>query len=213
MKRNTAIFSQLENYKKNKYPTFIKKILIETGYDTAAALKIFEESSIEKIEKFISENPELVKNTVYVDQIGNLKIIPFKFKIGHESLLLSIPKDLKDYLSKKKEEEKVLPAIDELKDSLIKKLKKYCSTKKIDVPVDIGLCSNFSISNNKVKCLAKCLFCDTKYTCTYDTCWRISSYYKHILVHINLGAKKTVQPAIERAAPASILSEVQNVLQ
>lgn len=216
MKRSAAIFPRLERYNKNKYPTFIKKFLIEAGYDTAAALKTFDKSSIEEIEKFIGENPELVKNSIYVDEKGNLKTIPFKLKIGHESLLLSIPKDLKDYLSKKeleKKEEKGIPAIDELRNSLIRKLEQYCSKKKINATLDIELLSNFSTINNQVKCLIKCLFCNTKYTCTFDTCWRISNYYNHIREHNNLCAQKTVHLEIERAAPGSVLSEVENVLQ
>lgn len=135
MKRAPVIFSRLEKHNKNRYPIFIKNILIEAGYDSAAALKTIEKNSIEQIEKIVNENTILLKDTQYVNDNGQLKIVPFKFKVGHEALILNIPKDLIEYLSKKKiEQTRKNPAeneaageinFDEIKKSLLNKVQQF----------------------------------------------------------------------------------------
>lgn len=65
MKRAPIIFTRLEKKNKNRYPIFIKNILVEAGFDSAAALRTIDKSAIENIEKFVDENVTLVKETKY----------------------------------------------------------------------------------------------------------------------------------------------------
>lgn len=231
MTRTPVIYSRLEKHNKNKYPIFIKNILIEAGYDSAAALKTIEKSSIEKIEKIVSENLSLLKETQYVHDSGQLKTVPFKFKIGHEALILSIPKDLIDYLSKKNiENTRKNPAIeneaasetdfDVLKESSLNKVKQFFVRKKINLKIDIALLSALTRINNQVKCYLKCPSCDIKVACNFDTCWHISNYYKHIELckHRIADSKKSSTaesvPLIIRAENKTILlEEVSNILK
>lgn len=92
MQRNELIVRDLEKFKKIKYPEFLKIILIETGFDTAAALQTIEKKLIGDIEKVVNEKTFLLKGTNYVTETGNLKNTPFKFMLGHESLILRLPK-------------------------------------------------------------------------------------------------------------------------
>lgn len=219
MKQIAIIFSKLEKFFKIKYPIFIKNCLVETGYDTAAALKTIEKTSIGKLEKIISERPELVKDTIYVDESGNLKIYPFKFKIGHESLILSIPKDLNDFLSTKKIEKSKqnISAEDDLKLALIERIAKYSEKKNKKITLEFEHLLNFSNHNNVVKCMVKCPFCENKFTCTFNTCWRASNFCKHIVTCAEKNAalaptQTEIEPRIERATPSYVLLEVENVV-
>lgn len=196
MKPSGVIFTRLEKSNNSKYPKFIKDILMRTAFDSAASLKTLNKSCIENIEKFVHENKELVKDTVYVDEEGNLKNIPFKFMIGHESLLLNIPKDLEVYLSKKNtvEKKRETPAFDDLRSTFKNKLQKYLNKKHINLTFgeDLGedLAKHFSKKNNRVKCIAQCPFCEARFPCVYDSCWRVSNYFKHIVPCLKKHAPK-----------------------
>lgn len=126
MKRIGLVFARIENFKKIKYPVFLKNILIETAFDTAAALKAIKQSTIENIEQFVSNRLDLLANTNYIDETGNLRKTPFKFLPGHEALILSLPNYVDDYLCKKKKD---IPAIEHLKLSLMEKIKEFAIKK------------------------------------------------------------------------------------
>lgn len=91
---------------------------------------------IEIIEASVNKNIDLLKDSVYdsvyLDENGILKKTPFKFLLGHEALLLGIPKDVEEYLSnkkQKKESKNLPPPIDQLKVSLIKKVTEFAEKK------------------------------------------------------------------------------------
>lgn len=214
MSRKGYIFTQIEKSNDCKYPSFIKKFLLQTAFDSTAALRTLDKNSIGQIEHFVNEHIECLKDTTYLDEIGRLKIKPFKYLPGHESLILNIPKNLDDHLAKKKEKsarKSNEPAVEELRNSFAEQIKNYCDKKNIKLALSFDDLSEISYTNNRVKCLAKCPFCSLKISCIYDSCWRASNYYKHIVGC----ARKSVSQApreIERADPKSVLSEVQNVL-
>lgn len=80
-----------------KYPKFVINILKECAFDKNS-LSLISENSIDDIEKYVRENPELIKNTVYEkENIGE-----FKFKIGHKHLILGIPKNIMTIEKEKK---------------------------------------------------------------------------------------------------------------
>lgn len=101
------IFTRLEKSNNSTYPKFLKNILIHTGFNSYAALSIIDKNSIESIETYIKDNFDeskiLLKDTLYLDSNGNLNKTPFKFLLGHRSLILNLPKDLNEYFSKKLE--------------------------------------------------------------------------------------------------------------
>lgn len=201
MKRKGVIFSRLEKINKAKYPNFIKQILIENGFDTAAALRTLNKSVIENLEQIINEKTVYLKNKSYVDVDGQLKITPFKFKIGHETILLNLPKDLTDYLTQKNntENEKISEiAIEDIKIAFVDKVVSFLSTKNISGSVSPEYLSAFTKQNKKIKCLIKCLYCSSKLNCFFDSCWRLSNYYKHIVACSKATVLATViQPSIQ----------------
>lgn len=210
MKRKGIIFSRLQIFKKSKYPDFLKNILIETAFDTAAALRTIKKSTIDEIEKFVSERTDLLRDTSYIDETGNLKKTPFKFMLGHESLLLRLPNDVEEYLSTEKVPKKEILAIDDLKLLLIEKICKFSRNKNIQFTLSAEDLSKFSQINNCFKCEVNCPFCSSKIGCTFNSSWKLSNYYKHIVACVQKAARPNLQ--IERASPAAVLQELQNVL-
>lgn len=212
MKRRRQFFSHLEEFNGSKYPTFIKNILKETAFDTEAALKTLENSSIKKIEQIVNENTNLVNDTIYVDNNGVLKKSPFKFLPGHEALLLNIPIDLKKYLESKLEGKKKTPDIKNLKVLLKDKITKYIENKKIDLTIQSDDFTNFSVSDNCVRCLAKCQICSIKVPCLYNTSWKNSNYCKHIVDCFKKKAKKNSDQIstleIQRAKNSNLVSKI-----
>lgn len=211
MKRKAIIFSQLQSFKKSKYPEFLKNILIETAFDTAAALRTINQSTIEEIEKLVNQRTNLLKDTSYIDETGNLKKTPFKFMLGHESLLLRLPNDVDAYLSQKTKPICEVPAIDDLKVSFVERIKKFAEKKNIALTLSSVNLSEFTHKENIVKCVANCPFCLTKICCSYKSNWKICNYNKHISSCAEKAARPN--PQIERATPAVVLQELQNALR
>lgn len=217
MKRKGIIFAQLQFFKKSKYPDFLKKILIETAFDTAAALRTIKKSIIEEIEIFVNQRTDLsdlLKDTSYIDETGNLKKTPFKFMLGHESLLLRLPNDVEEYLSKKEVRKSEIPAIEDIKLLLIEKINNFARDKNIELTLSSEDISKFTKSNNCVKCEANCPFCSRKICCSFYSSWKLSNYNKHIISCAKKAARPNSRPnpQIERATPAVVLQELQNAL-
>lgn len=215
MKRKAIIFSQLQNFKKSKYPEFLKNILIETAFDTAAALRTINKSTIEEIEKIVNQRTNLLKDTSYIDETGNLIKTPFKFMLGHESLLLRLPNDVDAYLSRKTKSICEIPTIDDLKVSFVERIKIFAERKNIALTLSSVLgsvnLSEFTHKENIVKCVANCPFCLIKICCSYKSNWKICNYNKHILSCAEKAAR--LNPQIERATPAVVLHELKNALR
>lgn len=212
MKREGLIFSQLQNFKKVKYPGFIRNILIATGFDTAAALRCIKKSTIEEIERFVNNKTDfsdLLKDSSYIDERGNLKKTPFKFMLGHEILILNLPEDVKEYKLRKVQKSEILK-IEELKLSFIERTKKFAQKKNITLTINSEDLTKFEKSNTGIKCEAKCPFCAVKTICTYDSSWKLSNYNKHIISCARKNARVSSQ--IKRSEPTAVLKELQNQL-
>lgn len=215
MKREGLIFSRLQNFKKIRYPQFIKDILLELGFDTAASLNCIKKSTIQDIEKFVNNKLDLLKDTKYIDETGNLKKTPFKFMFGHELLILNIPQDIKEYNSRKKVPTSDIASIEKLKLIFIERTKQFAQKKNITLTLNSEDLSNFEPSDNCMKCEAKCPFCPKKTICMFDTSWKLSNYNKHIISCAKKIAIQTtpIQPRIERASePSALLLELKNAL-
>lgn len=211
MSRRGIIFGRIERFKKVKFPAFLKHILIESAFDSAAALKTIKKPTIGDIEQFVSKRLILLKKTVYIDETGNLKKNPFKFLPGHEALILNLPNDVDDYL-REKNKEKGIPAIGDLKLSLVERINIFANQNKLKIATDRIIITH---SNKQVKCFLKCPYCGVQLSLPFDSSWKLSNYKKHILCCV----KKIVQPpnlrierASKRAEPGAVLRTLQNVV-
>lgn len=175
-------------------PEFIINILIKTGFDNNISIELINEESIKEIEDFVTENClDLLKDTVYSNEI-RLKFLP-----GHRLLLMNLKSNFKekkrsvatvqnsnvDILSDERKEE--------LKRSLIDKLKNYC--KKINLIDNITNESIVGVLNTSVnsagkfvhKHQSKCPFCAEKiFPCTYNKHWQVSNFEKHLKSHLDI---------------------------
>lgn len=231
-KKTGSIFRKLETFVGFKYPSFIKDILLNTGYDCEHAIQTIDEKSISTIEKKIeSDHPHLLKGTIYERKPENN--LPFEFLLGHRALILEIPSTLAKYLkrkSDKKTEKKTKKfqeiELENLKVILINKIKNNLKYKKINCEFDIENIGDLSQRGNRVSCLVKCVFCETNTPCSFDEYWRITNYSNHVCGHqsketreqghgLDNGTNKDLfvskQPQFLRARP-NVLYQVQNVL-
>lgn len=204
MKQTAPIFTKLEKLNRSKYPKFIKQILILTAFNTPAASKAINENSIRQIESAVNNNLNLLSKTEYVDKRGELKNKPFKFLIGHETLLLNFPQEIRELQTLKKSEKTpgTNQNIDqkELKILLVEKVANYIKNKKLAINIELEI-----TNSTENRCSVKCPFCIKKIPCTFDTRWRISNLCTHILSC----SKKIANRLPFQRARTDVLSEVR----
>lgn len=136
---------------------------------------------------------------------------------------MNIPLDLEKYLQSKSKKKNTTPDIRNIKVLLEEKIKKYIENKRLDLTIRSDDFTSFSISDNVVKCLARCPICSIKVPCAYDSSWKNSNYCKHIVHCFDKKSKKNpdqnldqnITVEIQRAkngnTVSNIISEVQNV--
>lgn len=86
-----------EKYIKNKFPSYIKNILVNSGYDNELSISKLNNESINDIEIFVTANRNLLKNSIY-EKSSEKK---FSFLPGHRHLLLDLPNQLRDFKNSK----------------------------------------------------------------------------------------------------------------
>lgn len=215
----STVFDKIEKKINTEYPNFIKVILTETAFDSIASLRNLNLKSIQEIENFVNNKTDLLKNTNYVDEKGALKNFPFKFLIGHQTLLLNIPRDVDVFMNAKKTKKQNSPQdFDSVKlsVSLVEKIIKFGKNKNISFKFNFENIEDLLPENNRIRCVVKCPFCIVKIPCFFDTCWRIPNYYKHIVecAKKTTSSRSTTEPRIERAESASqVFAEVENAIR
>lgn len=209
MKRQGLIFSRLESFKKVKFPHFLKNILIQSAYDTTAALETLNKAKVLELEQFVSTRLYLLQDTVYLDETGNLKKSPFKFLLGHEALILQFPIDVREFLTKKKVIP--IPASDDLKLLIIKKIQDLFAENNLRITAEV---SAINRSNDKGECRVRCPYGPSRLSCSFRTSWKVNNYTKHFKSCQKKSAQKNTQrnQAIQRSSPASVLRELQNAV-
>lgn len=165
-------------------PNIVKKILLETAYDTKYALQTLDSQSIDFIEDHIEENREILSGSVY----ENKK--PFKLLPGHKGLILAIPRKIDKQGSGKKKEEIQVGSIDDdqiklQKKELIAKLEKFCTNSEIHVQLDVNDISELKVSDNRITCRVCCPYCGVKYSCSRKLLkhWAVSNIEAHFKKH------------------------------
>lgn len=100
--KQQAIFGKLEKLTNTKIPGLLKKNLRLAGFDNQFSLFNINSDSIDLIEKFVQDNPEIINNTKYRNRV------PFKFDLGDRVSVLSFPKLIKQLNKDKEEKEKTI---------------------------------------------------------------------------------------------------------
>lgn len=169
---------------KEKFPECIKYLLIAAGYETSMSLKQMNEIKIVEIEKFLTENKQIIQKmkccySAYYKQLDTFAFLP-----GHRSTILAIP----DKLNSKKPVN--IRSNDELKKVLIDGLM-ACSG-KAGCKFPEGTISEFNIQDFQrvneddlvCKCRFTCPFCTKSFSLKFTTCWTTSNATKHLKLHI-----------------------------
>lgn len=205
-KRKVCFWVEFESFLKKSFPEYIIKILYATGYDNEIAISALCNEDIKIIEEFVDSNlKHLIENLDIYNSSEKFIFLP-----GHKKLVLSLPKQLKEFENNKKEkveksETEQLAVTDEeielLSETEIVDLKKKLLSKLTTSAENIGLqkfteneflssvdayVSHSLVKNKKptYKCLIKCIKCEKRIPCTWNGYWQIGNFEKHLKIHM-----------------------------
>lgn len=118
---------------------------------------------------------------------------------GHKILILSIPKHIEDFKTKKQSKannsknlakdsserpnETRIREPESIKSELLLKLKSYANKLNLKFEIKPDQITNISQIDNIVKCLVSCSLCDIRVPCKFDQFWKISNLTAHIRNH------------------------------
>lgn len=95
----SSFIAKLKRALKDKsFPPDLQKILIDCGFDSESSIYGINSDVIKDTEAFLSEHKEILLNTSYESILRN-ENSKFKFKPGHKSVLLLLPKSLRVVIS------------------------------------------------------------------------------------------------------------------
>lgn len=173
-------------------PRGLDKIIIEAGFDAESAIATIDLNSIINIQDHINENKIILKDTVYESVLEN--DLQFKLKPGHKSIILDLPKLLKEFEAKKRsapnpqisneEEEEKQREIESLKKQLINKLNGFARKCMFDITFEETSIFDFREEKAVYKCRFECPICMKKIRCEYKRYWFVSNFQKHIKNHL-----------------------------
>lgn len=162
-----------ESYLQSKLPKYLKDILTSTGFDNELSISSINSDSVSDIEKFVSENKHLLKDTIYEKSCES----SFKFLPGHRRLLLLLPNRFSEYKNLKRTKQTRKGKDGEvLQDELLEKLNKVSYLKNAGVKLSKTNVIEFSDDN---KCRVKCPLCSKIFACIYKSYWMISNIKRH----------------------------------
>lgn len=190
-------------------PRGLDNIIYEAGYDAESALATINSATITNIEEHVNENKQVLKDTVYEDLL--LNDLPFKLKPGHKAIILNLPKLLEQNESKKLTG--LVPAPSNpsrdqiLKDSLVKKIKKFAIKCSFELDCDETSILEFRQENAVHKCRFACPLCSKKINCEHKSYWLISNLEKHLKIHFT----RDIQFETVDIDSSDILAPTENV--
>lgn len=207
------LFSRVEKQTGTKIPNLLKKILSATGFESEWAISNLDIEGIEKIEKFISENKYVVKDTKYEHRE------PFQFDIGDKVSILALAKHVNTLkIDKLKEkEEKKLKNIETsfenfdptaLKNELISRIKNYMTNKNIQFNLSASDVVNCDKVHRKIRCVVLCPNCKVRFPCLKSTHWKISNFTKHLKKHTNPSTSSTSTTSVHRTDNGDELDQI-----
>lgn len=190
----SALFKHIEKVIAEKIPGGLDKIIEKSGFDTRISIENLTIEDIQSIEKYVDENKDILIGKSYGDQNNS----SFKFKPGHKTLLLSLPKLLQEYngnrKTKKKHKERSENQVgvntegedEQLKTELLNKVVKFFQTHNFQLITNINdLISSFVRQNSLIKCFVRCPFCKLIRKIDYKTYGNLSNFQKHCKPHFS----------------------------
>lgn len=169
------------------------------------------EQNIKVIEDYVNKNQHILENTKYQN------IIPFEFRPGDRTLLLSLPNIIQTYRDFKKSKKRPTKLFQnqkseaELKTELLNKLMNYMKNKKHDIQLISENITEFTKSGENARCRVKCLLCEMSIVCTYTSFWAVSNYETHFKNHIKIieeGRKAGTQGVTNNSESSSELRQI-----
>lgn len=166
----------------------LKKILIETAYDSDISLEELSNNDIVAIEDFVQENRDILIGTIYESRN------PFHFLPGHKAILLNLSKKIKEKHQNKKVKKVVVQNNNkennieeeeqkESKNQLISKLKHFSNSSGIFLELNLDDISDFFVNDDRFTCRITCPFCQKKISCIKKRYWAVSNFESHLKKH------------------------------
>lgn len=204
MSSNRTIVKLKRALKERSFPTDIEKFLVSSGFDCESAILGINKEIIKEIELFVNDNKHLLEHTSYETVLRNNTV--FKFKPGHKSILLLLPKSLSEYNAKKnhkkdptlfekeeEDDETEKENFDEqLKEKLVQKLINFTRKHFFEIVLDKSLIRNYINENNKPICHFECPICNCPIKCYYTRYWNVSNLEKHLKNHFKIATVEIV---------------------
>lgn len=186
-------------------PRGLDKIIIESGFDCESTLAAIDQNSIKSIEDYVNENKHLLEGTVYQNQLN------FRFKPGHKSIILGLPKALLGY-KKKSQKNRVCNSgytEEQLKGSLLEKITNFAGKFSFDLDFNEQLIINFKRTDESVNCEFECPICSIPIKCEKKSYWFISNLERHIKKHfrrVETFEVETIEETIEQPNSTQVIS-------
>lgn len=170
-------------------PEIVVNILRASGFDSKAALEIITRETIADIEEYVEEHRELLRNSVYRDQI------PFKLYPGHKAIILGMPKRIEQCVrlnnaiaqtppvKRRKMQTLNSAEIEKEIELLLKKLQNYSDTLGLAVQFERSDISDFVQASDRFRCRFKCRLCTTVISCFKLNYWMASNALAHLKRH------------------------------
>lgn len=141
------------------------------------------EKDIIQIETTINENREILNNLNWDSNE------PFKFKLGHKSLILRLPNIIKSYLESKKRKTEINKEKNEtvVKTELKNKLSNYMRRHSYEVQFTSSNIIEFEKikeEKNIYRCRIVCVFCGKSVAAKYKNHWMVSNFETHLRKHV-----------------------------
>lgn len=95
-----ALFTKIARALKEKLSTTIQEILTQSSFDSEASILGINIEIIKDIEAFVNDNKHILIGTEYAYVLQTNSV--FKFKPGHRSVFILLPKKLQEYNNTKK---------------------------------------------------------------------------------------------------------------
>lgn len=192
-------FGKIEKYSNAKFPKLLKKILIQSGFNTEFSLISIDSENLKTIENFVQNNRNILIKSKYENRD------PFRFDLGDKTAILSLPKIIKNANKENtdKKDNKNIENFNEIdsKKQLVEKVQNFLVNKKIAYSFGIDSVVNVRISEKAIKFLIKCPTCKQEFSCIKNPYWKIGNLTKHILKHLKTNTvPSTPNTAVQSAA-------------
>lgn len=185
------MWEELEELNNESFPNCIKSLLTHAGYSSMMSLETFDEMKIKRAEDFLNKNKQFMGELDCCHSQYYKELEVFEFIPGHKSIILELPKQIKEL--RKFKQTKTTALGEQLKKNLIEKMMEYLqeNSPKGNEYVE-GTISEANIQdfhphtkgNAKWKCFFSCPFCPKKYSVLYTKTWEASNATRHLNKHI-----------------------------